>query len=176
MMREEFYWEYVSPLGGMVLVSDGEGLVEARFLHDRFYKPQRIEHCRQQLVPVLALAVAWLDAYFAGQQPEICPALHTSGTVFQEEVWALLKELPYGALTTYKELAERLAQKRGLAKMSAQAVGGAVGHNPLALFIPCHRVVGTSGSLTGYAAGLEKKVALLRLEGVNMQDLFVPKR
>ena len=95
---------------------------------------------------------------------------------FRQEVWALLRQIPYGETTTYRALAEAVARKRGLRQMSAQAVGGAVGHNPISIIVPCHRVVGSDGSLTGYAGGLERKVQLLRLEGVDMSRLYVPKK
>ena len=114
--------------------------------------------------------------YFAGSEPDFLPPLHLAGSPFRQEVWALLRQIPYGETTTYRALAEAVARKRGLRQMSAQAVGGAVGHNPISIIVPCHRVVGSDGSLTGYAGGLERKVQLLRLEGVDMSRLYVPKK
>ena len=99
-----------------------------------------------------------------------------SGTSFEKVVWELLKKIPYGEVTTYKELSKKVAKKLGKEKMSAQAVGGAIGHNPISIIIPCHRVVGTDGSLTGYAGGIDKKVKLLKQEKVNMEKLYIPKQ
>ena len=129
-----------------------------------------------QETPVLEETKRWLDIYFAGREPDFLPPLHLAGSPFRQEVWALLRQIPYGETTTYRALAEAVARKRGLRRMSAQAVGGAVGHNPISIIVPCHRVVGSDGSLTGYAGGLERKVQLLRLEGVDMSRLYAPKK
>lgn len=103
------------------------------------------------------------------------PPIHMIGTPFQMEVWELLRKIPYGKTTTYGELAEQIAKQRGLERMSAQAVGSAVGRNEISLIVPCHRVVGTNGSLTGYAGGIDKKMTFLKLEGAYQDDYFVPK-
>lgn len=121
-------------------------------------------------------AKRWLDVYFSGKMPDFMPPLHPIGSDFRQEVWALLLQIPYGQTTTYGALAARLAAKHGTAHLSAQAVGGAVGHNPISLIIPCHRVVGASGSLIGYAGGVERKIQLLKLEGADCIKLFVPKK
>ena len=123
----------------------------------------------------MAEAKRWLDIYFSGREPDFLPPLHPLGTPFRRAVWELLLQIPYGRTVTYGELARRLAAKQGLVHMSAQAVGGAVGHNPISILIPCHRVVGSGGSLTGYAGGIDKKVRLLELEGTDMAGLFLPK-
>ena len=115
---------------------------------------------------ILRETVEWLDLYFAGKCPSFTPPLAPKGTPFRQEVWQLLLDIPYGKTTTYGELAGKLAARRGLKSMSAQAVGGAVGHNPISLIIPCHRVLGSDGSLTGYAGGTDKKQALLELEKI----------
>lgn len=117
----------------------------------------------------------WLDIYFSGQQPDFMPPLHMSGTPFQMAVWETLREIPYGQTTTYGAIARKIARQRGLSKMSAQAVGQAVGRNELSILVPCHRVVGTNGSLTGYAGGIDKKIQLLQLEGAFREEYFVPK-
>ena len=114
--------------------------------------------------PVLEQTVKWLDLYFSGQKPDFTPPLHLIGSEFRLAVWKILLEIPYGQMTTYKELAGRIAEQRGIKSMSAQAVGGAVGHNPISIIVPCHRVLGTDGSLTGYAGGIDKKISLLTLE------------
>ena len=108
--------------------------------------------------------VKWLDIYFSGREPDFTPPLHLTGSEFRLAVWELLLGIPYGQTTTYKELAGRIAEQRGIKTMSAQAVGGAVGHNPVSIIVPCHRVLGTDGSLTGYAGGIDKKISLLTLE------------
>ena len=118
----------------------------------------------------------WLDIYFSGQEPNFKLPLHFTGTDFQNEVWEILYSIPYGKTMTYEEIADVLAKRKGLKRMSAQAVGGAVGHNEISIIVPCHRVVGSQGSLTGYAGGIEKKVSLLKLENVNMDQFYVPKK
>ena len=128
-------------------------------------------------IPVLAAAKNWLDSYFAGKKPDISQLpLAPSGSAFRQDVWRVLCEIPYGEVTTYGEIAKKIAARRRQKSMSSQAVGGAVGHNPISIIIPCHRVVGTSGSLTGFSGGIDKKVKLLELEGVDRARLFAPKR
>ena len=113
---------------------------------------------------ILKDALRWLDIYFSGQKPDFLPKLHLIGTDFQREVWDILLEIPYGQTVTYGEIARKIADKRGLKTMSAQAVGGAVGHNRVSVIVPCHRVIGSDGSLTGYAGGIERKIRLLDIE------------
>ena len=126
-------------------------------------------------MPVVELARKWLDIYFSGREPDIEVPLHLTGTPFQNEVWELLCAIPYGKTVTYGELAKRLAEKKGLPRMSAQAIGGAVGRNPVSIIVPCHRVVGANGSLTGYAGGVDKKLRLLELEKADTRAFYVPK-
>ncbi len=116
----------------------------------------------------------WLDLYFSGREPGFTPALNPLGSAFRRAVWEILLKIPYGKTTTYGQIAREIAAARGLAKMSAQAVGGAVGHNEISIIIPCHRVVGTHGSLTGYAGGIDRKIKLLQPGGVDMRGLFTP--
>ena len=119
----------------------------------------------------------WLDKYFAGKKPEISELpLAPIGSEFRQGVWSILCDIPYGQVITYGEIAKKIALKMNKKSMSGQAVGGAVGHNPISIIIPCHRVVGSSGSLTGYAGGVEAKIKLLELEGVDMSNLFTPKK
>lgn len=127
-------------------------------------------------MPVFEEAACWLDIYFSGKAPGFTPPLLTKTTPFREAVWEILLTIPYGKTMTYGEIAGRIANEKGISRMSAQAVGGAVGHNPISLIIPCHRVVGTKGSLTGYAGGIDKKVQLLTLEKADMSSFFVPKK
>lgn len=157
---------YDSPLGGILLAADEQGLTGLWFDGQKYFaRPLSADH-REQETPALACAKRWLDLYFSGQKPDFSPPLHPIGSPFQNEVWELLLQIPYGQTTTYGALAKQLAAKHGLSRMSAQAVGGAVGHNKISIIIPCHRVVGINGSLTGYAGGIDKKVKLLMLEKV----------
>ena len=160
----EYTYSYDSPLGEIILTSDGAALTRLRF--DRELPPAERVNSQKTVFtfPIFAEAVRWLDLYFSGRDPGFTPTLRLEGTHFQQEVWALLRTIPYGQTTTYGDLAKGLAARRGLPRMSAQAVGGAVGRNPAALIVPCHRVVGADGSLTGYAFGLDRKRRLLDLE------------
>lgn len=120
-------------------------------------------------------AKKWLDIYFSGEEPKFTPKLNLEGTEFRKDVWEILLEIPYGKTITYKDISEKLIGSGKYKKMSNQAVGGAVACNPISLIIPCHRVVGSSGSLTGYAGGLHRKMKLLKLEGINTDNFFFPK-
>jgi methylated-DNA-[protein]-cysteine S-methyltransferase len=126
-------------------------------------------------LPIFANTKDWLDRYFAGQKPSISDLpLAPGGGAFRTAVWNILCEIPYGTVTTYGEMAKRVAARLNKPRMSSQAVGGAVGHNPISIIIPCHRVVGSNGSLTGYAGGIDKKIRLLEHENVDMSRLFTP--
>ena len=155
---------YFSPLGRIVLMSDGTALTELDFAEG---VPEVSAVHTQKDLPVFREVCRWLDVYFAGRDPGTLPPLAPHGTAFQQAVWNILCGIPYGTTTTYGRIAAHIAAARG-GRMSAQAVGGAVGRNPISILIPCHRVIGTDGSLTGYAGGLDKKEALLRLEGVHL--------
>lgn len=167
---------YDSPLGGILLAADEEGLTGLWFDGQKYFARTLPKEYAESETPVLREAKRWLDIYFSGREPDFTPPLHPVGSAFQQVVWALLLEIPYGETTTYGTLARKLAEKQGLTHMSAQAVGGAVGHNDISLIIPCHRVVGASGSLTGYAGGVDKKIKLLELERADMKSFFVPKK
>ena len=157
---------YTSPLGPMLLAADSVGLTGLWFEGQKYFaRALEAEHSEQE-IPVLASAKQWLHIYFSGSEPDFTPPLHLIGTAFQKEVWEILRRIPYGQVTTYGAIAAQIAARRGLAHMSAQAVGGAVGHNPISVLVPCHRVLGSQGALTGYAGGIDKKRALLRLEAV----------
>lgn len=165
---------YDSPLGGILLAADEEGLTGLWFETQKYFAAKLAPEQEEKMTPVLDAACRWLDVYFSGREPDFTPKLHLIGSDFRQAVWALLRKIPYGQTTTYGALAKQLAEKQGRPRMSAQAVGGAVGHNRIAILIPCHRVVGTNGSLTGYAGGIDKKEKLLRMEHVNMERFFVP--
>ena len=160
------YLKFVSsPLGRILLSSNGDALTGLWFEGQKYYGANLPALCAERQVPVFEQAEAWLAVYFGGNAPDFTPPLSPRGTSFQKEVWELLLTVPFGRTVTYGNIAAVLARRRGLLHFSAQAVGSAVGHNPVSLIIPCHRVVGADGSLTGYAGGLEKKERLLAMEG-----------
>lgn len=165
---------YDSPLGKILLASDEEGMTGVWFEAQKYFAAKLPPEHEEGTMPVLGDACRWLDVYFSGREPDFTPKLHLIGSDFRQAVWALLLQIPYGQTTTYGALAKQLAAMHGLPRMSAQAVGGAVGHNEISIIIPCHRVVGTNGSLTGYAGGIDKKAKLLTLEKIRMEHLFPP--
>ena len=167
---------YVSPLGVILLAADEIGLTGLWFDGGKYYADNLPAEQTEQDTPVLAQTKHWLDVYFTGKEPDFLPPLHPAGSAFRQEVWKILLQIPYGKTTTYGEIARQIAKKQGLTRMSAQAVGGAVGHNAISIIIPCHRVVGTNGSLTGYAGGMDKKIKLLELEHTDMTGFFVQGR
>ena len=168
---------YSSPLGELLLAGQDSALVGLWIEGQKYYPDTMGDRSTEQNdLPIFTQTRQWLDRYFSGHRPPIEELqLAPIGSAFRQAVWRILCEIPYGAVTTYREIAKTFAARRGLETMSAQAVGGAVAHNPISIIIPCHRVVGTSDSLTGYAGGIERKIQLLKLEGVDMTDLFVPK-
>ena len=164
----EYVWTYDSPLGSITLASDGEALNGLWFAGQKYYASTLEADHKEKLLPVFRQAVSWLDCYFAGRDPGFTPPLSLKTTSFRQAVWEILLEIPFGRTVTYGELAKRIALRKGVPCLSAQAVGGAVGHNAIALMIPCHRVLGADGSLTGYAGGLWRKRRLLEMEGVDL--------
>ncbi len=155
---------YKSPLGGILLAADDVGLTGLWFEGQRYFGLYLDKDHKEKELPVFTQAKEWLDVYFSGRVPDFTPPLHFIGTPFQNEVWQILASIPYGKTMTYGEIAKVIVKRRGLGQMSAQAVGGAVGRNEISIIVPCHRVLGSNGSLTGYAGGLDKKTALLQLE------------
>lgn len=151
---------YDSPLGYLLMTSDGEALTGLAFVDDT----SAVQETHG--LPVFAAACRWLDLYFSGEVPDFTPRLSLQGTDFRRAVWEILLTIPYGQTVSYGEIADRIARERRLEKMSAQAVGGAVGHNPIGIIVPCHRVMGKDGSLTGYGGGLWRKEWLLKLEHI----------
>ena len=160
----EYTNEYISPLGKILLASDGHALTGLWFEGQKYFAAKLDPDHEEKKLPVFARTAEWLALYFDGEKPAFIPPLTLKGTPFQKEVWEILLEIPFGQTTTYAEIAAEIARRRGLASMSAQAVGSAVAHNPISLIIPCHRVVGSDGSLTGFAGGIEKKEWLLAME------------
>ena len=157
---------YAAPYGRYVMAAE-DGALTGLWLEGQKYFPSDLPEPSGEEAEIFARTRCWLDAYFAGQQPDVSTLpIAPKGSDFAQSVWQLLLEIPYGQTVTYGQLAKRLAEQRGLAHMSAQAVGGAVGHHPISIIIPCHRVLGAKNQLTGYAGGLEVKTFLLKLEGV----------
>lgn len=153
------------------MASDGESLTGLWFDGQKYFAATLDPEREERNLPVFEMADHWLEIYFSGSEPAFTPPLAMKTTAFRKAVWTILLTIPYGRTITYGEIASRIACERGLSGMSAQAVGSAVGHNAISLIIPCHRVIGSDGSLTGYAAGLEKKHFLLRMEqGKSVSD------
>lgn len=169
---------YYSPIGLMTLASDGCHLT-GLWLENQAHFAETLadDVVTNDALQVFTDTKKWLAYYFSGHQPSISSLpIAPAGSPFRQAVWQILCEIPYGQLITYGDIAKKLAIAMGKVSMSSQAVGGAVGHNPISVIIPCHRVVGASGNLTGYAGGMDAKVSLLRLEGVDMSSVFMPKK
>ena len=160
---------YTSPVGTYLMAADDIGICGLFTDREKNYTRILQSQCREKETPELKRCREWLDIFFSGKEPDFTPKLHLTGSKFRLAVWQLLLQIPYRTTTTYKELAAKIAKQRGIARMSAQAIGGAVGHNPVAVIVPCHRVVGSDNSLTGYAGGLDIKFRLLELEGLDME-------
>lgn len=158
-------------MGELLLAADETGLTGLWFDGGRYFAEGLDPENEKRELPVFETVKKWLDIYFSGREPDFMPPLHMIGSPFQMSVWKHLLEIPYGKTVTYGELAKRIALEKGRERMAAQAVGGAVGHNKISILVPCHRVVGANGSLTGYGGGLDKKERLLALEGVDMSVL-----
>lgn len=155
---------YKSKLGNILLAADETGIIGLWFEGQKYYASTLPDEYISQETKVLKETKNWLDMYFSGEEPKFIPPLHLIGSVFRQEVWKILLRIPYGKTVTYGEIARQMAVIQKREHSSARAIGGAVGHNPISVIIPCHRVVGTKGKLTGYAGGIDKKVALLKLE------------
>ena len=153
---------YSSPIGEMVIISDGDAINRVSFINQKYFKSTIVDEISQEEdLEIFTKAKSYFDDYFNGENPKVDFELNPHGTDFRLNVWKILSEIPYGETATYGEIAQMISPT-----MAPQAVGGAVGANPIAIIIPCHRVIGKNGDLTGYAAGLDKKIELLKLEGV----------
>ena len=159
-----YIYEYTSPLGSITLASSGESLTGLWFNGQKHFPHKLISESIESELPIFKQTVKRLDIYFSGNIPDFTPSIYLNTTPFRKAVYDILLTIPYGQTMTYGEIARILAEQKGVERMSAQAVGGAVGHNPVSIIIPCHRVVGADGSLTGYAGGLDRKTELLKLE------------
>ena len=171
-----FIHRYDSPLGGITEASDGKSLIGLWFDGQKYFADTLDSEYEEKGLPIFEQTDRWLDIYFSGREPDFTPPLSMKTTAFRKAVWKIMLKIPYGHTMTYGEIADKIAKQQGRARMSAQAVGGAVAHNPVSLIIPCHRVVGTNGSLTGYAGGIDKKIKLLTLEKADMSSFFIPKK
>lgn len=166
----DYIYHYQSFLGGITMASDGTHLIGLWFDGQKYFSDSLQGPVQEKSLPVFKDTCRWLDTYFSGKDPGFTPPLAMRTTPFRKQVWEIMLQIPYGCTLTYGEIADKIAKKRGIKKMSAQAVGGAVGHNSISLIIPCHRVIGSDGNLTGYAGGIKTKIKLLNLEGIQLKD------
>lgn len=169
---------YESPIGKIMITSDEKYITGLWFTSSRFIDSYKEEnYVFNDTLEVIKTTKDWLDKYFKGEKVDYHDIpLSLVGSDFCLEVWDILKEIPYGKTITYGEIANKIAKTRGITKMSSQAVGYAVGHNPISIIIPCHRVVGKKGNLTGYGGGIDKKIALLEIEKIDMSKYYIPKK
>lgn len=168
--------KYNSPIGGITLASNGYELTGLWFDGQKYFADTLPDKYEEKELPIFEQTKNWLDTYFSGKAPDFTPPLNLNGiSPFRKRVWEIMLAIPFGQTSTYGKIAKQIAIETGK-KVSAQAVGGAVGHNSISLIIPCHRVVGTNGSFTGYAGGIDKKIELLKLEGIDISKLTVPKK
>ena len=170
----DYVYHYQSPLGGITLTSDGAALVGLWFDKQRFFADSVVQDHEEKSLPVFEQADRWLDLYFSGRDPGFAPPVTLRTTEFRQAVCRIMLTIPYGRTMTYGRIAEIVARQRGVPRMSAQAVGGAIGHNPVSLIIPCHRVIGAGSALVGYGGGLDRKAALLELEHADLSGDFIP--
>ena len=169
-------WKYDSPLGMMTMSSEEDSLTGLWFDGQRHYGNILSGNETEKLLPIFEKTAEWLDIYFSGKEPDFFPPVCVKGTPFRRRVCEIMRTIPYGKTMTYGEIAQILAREKGIERMAAQAVGNAVGYNPISIIIPCHRVLGANGNLTGYGGGIERKVRLLKLEKVDMSRFYIPKR
>ena len=175
-MTYKYVYETPGNLSNMIMNSDGEYLTGLWFENSRDSSKHIID-CEEKNLEVFTETKKWLDTYFSGKNPNFTPKYKIEKlTPFRKEVIDIMNSIEYGNVVTYNDISKIIAEKRGMKRMSSQAVGGAVGWNPICIIIPCHRVVGTSGSLTGYGGGINNKIELLKLEGNDMSKYFIPKR
>ncbi len=165
----QYISKYESPIGNILLAADEIGLIGLWFEGQKHYARHLDGEYEEKEISTFTNAKEWLDIYFSGREPNFKPPCHPLGTSFQTAVWEILVSIPYGETVTYGEIAKILAEKKGTRRMSAQAVGSAVGKNAISIIVPCHRVIGANGNLTGYAGGIEKKTALLKFEKVDTE-------
>ncbi len=161
----EYICRYDSPMGRITMFTDGENLTGLQFDSQLDPETGSLKECQYTEIPIFDETKKWLDSYFAGKEPGFIPPLKVDGTPFRQRVWDMLLAIPYGKTVTYGQIAKQMSEEKGIEKMSAQAVGSAVGHNPISIMIPCHRVIGANKTIGGYTGGIDIKVELLKLEG-----------
>ena len=159
-----YKYTYESPLGTMIMLGTLSYLTDLFFIDEAHAPSYDDAEYIEQLTGPFEVTIMWLNQYFNGKKPFITPLIQLEGTEFRKSVWSILQTIPYGETTTYGDIGKQIAQQQGKEKFSAQAVGGAVGHNPISIIVPCHRVIGSNGQLTGYAGGIERKKYMLDLE------------
>jgi len=167
-------YHYRSPLGGITLAGNKDSLTGLWFDGQKHFGSTLTGDFEEKKLPVFELAVQWLDIYFSGKAPDFTPPLLMETTDFRKAVWEIMLTIPFGQTVSYGQIANQIARQKGISRMSAQAVGGAVAHNPILLMIPCHRVIGAGKNLTGYAGGIDKKIRLLEIEKVDTRSFFIP--
>ena len=160
----DYTYHYSSPIGGITMASNGESLTGLWFDGQKCFASTLSQRHMEKQLSVFDRTCEWLDLYFSGKSPDFMPPVFMYVSNFRRDVYEILMTIPFGETMTYKEVADLIAKKHRIISMSAQAVGGAIAHNPISLVIPCHRVIGTNGKLTGYAGGLDKKEWLLDME------------
>jgi len=170
--------KYLSPVGTITLACDGDNLIGLWLEGQKYYGSNLFDKLTEKDdLPIFSTIKNWLDKYFNGEKPAVSElSLRPIGSTFRQKVWNILRGIPYGELITYGDIAKKIAADTNKASMSGQAVGGAVGHNPISIIIPCHRVVGSNGSLTGYAGGIDTKIKLLELEGIDISRYTIPEK
>lgn len=161
------YKKYTSPIGDMIMGCEKDKLVYLGFKGQR-YENAAISEGKTDESKTFHITKKWLDIYFLGGKPDFIPPLELRGTQFRLSVWKKLLKIPYGKTVSYGDIAKEIAAERKISQMSARAVGSAIGHNPVSIIVPCHRVIGSNGSLTGYGGGIERKIALLNIEGIKI--------
>lgn len=171
-----FFQYYSSPIGRILLMSDESALKGLWFDNEKIFSQINEALKTNESTQVLDITKRWLDIYFSGMEPDFTPKLNPDGTAFRLAVWKKLLQIPYGQTTTYGEIARQIAAERKIPRMSSQAVGGAVGSNDISIIIPCHRVIGANGNLTGYGGGIDRKIMLLKTEHIDTTDLFIPRQ
>ena len=159
-----YKYTYESPLGTMIMLGTLSYLTDLFFIDEAHAPSYDDAEYIEQLTGPFEVTIMWLNQYFNGKKPFITPPIQLEGTEFRKSVWSILQTIPYGETITYGDIGKQIAQEQGKEKFSAQAVGGAVGHNPISIIVPCHRVIGSNGQLTGYAGGIERKKYMLDLE------------
>lgn len=172
----QYISHYQSPLGPILLAAHHNRLSGLWFEGQKYFARHLDKEHAEKEIPLFQSVKRWLAIYFSGKEPDFSVPLHFTGTAFQNEVWETLCTIPYGKTTTYGQIASKMASKRGVPHLSARAVGNAVGHNSISIIVPCHRVIGKNGSLTGYAGGMDKKFWLLNLEKADTKHCFIPQK